>query len=103
MSEPKFDAVQAAALLALLANPSRLTILDFITKAEWSVVELADAIGISQSSLSQHLAKFRNARVVEARRDAQNVYYSCSSQDILKVMATLKDISNNSVNSKTVA
>lgn len=103
MSELKFDAVEAAALLALLSNPSRLKILDFITKAEWSVVELADAVGISQSALSQHLAKFRNARVVEARRDAQNVYYSCSSQDILKVMATLEDISNNSVNSKTVA
>ncbi|MBO0145354.1 winged helix-turn-helix transcriptional regulator [Agrobacterium sp. Ap1] len=103
MSELKFDAVQAAALLALLANPSRLKVLDFITKTEWSVLELADAVGISQSALSQHLAKFRNARVVNVRRDAQNVYYSCSSQDVLKVMETLKDISNNPVNSKTVA
>jgi DNA-binding transcriptional ArsR family regulator len=103
MEEPmKFDADEAADFLALLANPSRLRVMGLITKAEWGVNDLASEVGLSQSALSQHLAKFRSAKLVQVRRDAQNIYYSCSSQDIMKVLATLDEISKNSVNSKSV-
>lgn len=88
--------------LRYLLIPAALKLWTF-TKAEWSDLELADALGSSQSALSQHLAKFRYAIVVDVRRNAQNVYYSCSSPEILKMMAKLEGISNKSVNRKTVA
>nr|WP_047462611.1 metalloregulator ArsR/SmtB family transcription factor [Rhizobium rhizogenes] len=99
----KFNADKAAELLWLLANPSRLKVLDLITKDEWGVSELATEVGLSQSALSQHLARFRGANLVAVRRDAQNHYYSCSSQDILKVMATLEEIGKISAPPKSAA
>ncbi|TNM65252.1 ArsR/SmtB family transcription factor [Aliirhizobium smilacinae] len=100
----KFDADQAAALLGLLANAHRLEVLGRITRQEWSVSALAEEVNLSQSALSQHLSKFRQADVVEIRRDAQTIYYSCSADAILKVLATLDEISHkNSSEAKTVA
>lgn len=98
-----FDADDAADLLALLANPNRLKVLGLIAKEEWSVSALATEIDLSQSALSQHLKKFRDANVVGVRRDAQNIYYSCSSKDVVKVLDTLEEIHKNSLVGKSVA
>lgn len=63
--------IEKAKLLALLANEKRLLIAYFISREEVSVGVLADRVGLSQSSLSQHLAKFREAKAVTTRRDAR--------------------------------
>ncbi|MES5099016.1 metalloregulator ArsR/SmtB family transcription factor [Agrobacterium sp. BA1120] len=100
----KFDAEQAADLLSVLANKRRLEILGLITGQEWSVSALANEVNLSQSLVSQHLSRFRTAKLVDVRRDAQTLYYSCSSEAILKVLATLDEISQSgSLESKTVA
>ncbi|KQQ69900.1 winged helix-turn-helix transcriptional regulator [Rhizobium sp. CFBP 8752] len=99
----KFDVDKAADLLALLASPSRLKVFGLISRNEWSVSALAAEVDLSQSALSQHLKKLRNADVVGVRRDAQNIYYSCSSDEIIKVLKTLEDIQKKSPDAKSVA
>ena len=74
------NADDAAALLALLANGKRLTIIEHLLDREMSVGAIAKKVSLSQSALSQHLAKLRSLNLVETRRDRQMIYYSCKSE-----------------------
>jgi DNA-binding transcriptional ArsR family regulator len=82
----------AAALLSAMANPKRLMILCSLVQGEVPVGVLANQVGLSQSALSQHLSKLRAQKLVTTRRDAQTIYYSSSSEPVMKVLATLGDI-----------
>ena len=66
---------QAAEFLKALANPNRLMILARLLRADASVGELETELGIRQPTLSQQLAGLRDAGLVEARRDAKQVFY----------------------------
>ena len=83
---------EAAKLLTALANERRLAMLCELLDGERSVGELVESVGLSQSALSQHLAKLRAARIVATRRDAQTVYYRLASEAAGSVMATLAAI-----------
>ncbi|AXV15928.1 transcriptional regulator [Neorhizobium sp. SOG26] len=82
----------AAGLLSAMANPKRLMILCCLVKGEVAVGALANQVGLSQSALSQHLSKLRAQKLVKTRRDAQTIYYSSSSEQVMKVLETLEDI-----------
>jgi len=82
----------AAALLSAMANPKRLLILRSLVKGEVAVGVLATQVGLSQSALSQHLSKLRAQKLVKTRRDAQTIYYSSTSEPVMKILATLEDI-----------
>ena len=56
------------------------------------VGSIADRISLSQSALSQHLAKLRGLDLVETRRDRQMIYYSCNSEAVRKLLHTLDGI-----------
>ena len=86
------EAGAAADFLKHLANPRRLRILCELLDAERSVGELAAVVGLSQSALSQHLAKLRRARLVTTRREAQTIYYSLADRGVAKVIGTLYEI-----------
>ncbi len=76
----------AAQLLKALANPYRLQILCILGESELSVGDLNKSLELSQSALSQHLAKLRSDNLVVTRREAQTIYYSVSpgpAQDII--------------------
>ena len=95
-SEPETAATEqfldeSVKLLSAMANTHRLFVLDRITKGETSVGELAAAAGVSQSTLSQHLAILRGAGLVKTRRQAQTVYYTCRSQAVSRVLDTLSE------------
>jgi len=85
-------AVEATRLLTALANESRLAILCQLVEGERSVGTLVEAVGLSQSALSQHLAKLRAAGIVATRRNAQTVYYRLASKAASSVMTTLAEI-----------
>lgn len=65
-------------LLKALANQKRLQILYLLMDGEKNVGELERRIDLSQSALSQHLARLRADGIVQTRRDAQTIYYSLS-------------------------
>lgn len=86
-------AVEAAEFLKLLANPQRLLILcRLVVEREMSVGQLGEAVGLSQSALSQHLAKLRDDAVVTTRREAQTIYYRIADKNAARVLRLLKDI-----------
>jgi ArsR family transcriptional regulator, virulence genes transcriptional regulator len=82
----------AAGLLRALANENRLMILCKLIEGERSVGELVVAVGLSQSALSQHLAKLRADRLVATRRQAQTIYYRLASTEATRVMQLLAEI-----------
>lgn len=68
---------EVARILAALGNQKRLAIMCHLKQAELSVGEIAGKVELSQSALSQHLAKLREVGLVATRRDRQMIYYSC--------------------------
>jgi len=82
----------ASALLKSLANPSRLKVLCALVSREHTAGELEELTGLSQSAISQHLARLREEQVVATRREAQRIYYSLHSQEVAAVIATLHGI-----------
>lgn len=83
----------AAQLLKMLANEKRLLILCFLAaRGEMTVGELVDVVKLSQSALSQHLAKLRADGLVEFRRAAQTLHYRVADPRALRLLQVLKDI-----------
>jgi len=85
----KSHAEAAAAMLKQLANPHRLLILCQLIGAEKSVGELCEAAGLSQSAVSQHLAKLRDGGVVMTEKRGQMVYYRLCSMEVSALLSTL--------------
>lgn len=83
------SAMRASALLKSMGNPHRLMVLCQLAKGERSVGELERVIGLSQSALSQHLARLRRDDLVQTRRSAQTIYYSLAGPEAKAVIATL--------------
>lgn len=79
-------------LLKAIANEKRLIILCALHKKECSVGALEEVTRLSQSALSQHLAKLRRDGIVRTRRDAQTIYYSIKDPTAEMLMHTLCDI-----------
>ncbi len=86
------SAQRASEMMKLLGHRHRLMILCELKMAEKSVGELSETIGISQSLVSQHLARMRHENVVTSRRDAQVVYYSLQEGEAATLIAALYDI-----------
>ena len=87
------QAEEAARMLKLLANEKRLLILcQLVSEEEMSVGELAMHVDLSQSALSQHLARMREEGLVATRRESQTIYYRLADPDVTRLLATLKDI-----------
>lgn len=83
------SADRAAELLKSLGNRHRLLILCQLLEAERSVTDLAQFLGIRDSTVSQHLALLRRESLVRARRDGQTIWYSLSSDPARQVLAVL--------------
>jgi DNA-binding transcriptional ArsR family regulator len=93
----------AAALLSAMANPKRLLILCNLVNGEVPVGMLATQVGLSQSALSQHLSKLRAQKLVKTRRDAQTIYYSSNSPQVMTLLNALESIYLDAEASKSAA
>lgn len=80
---------EKADLLTVMANASRLHVLTALCGGEMGVGKLAEHVGLSQSALSQHLAKLRAMDLVSTRRDAQSIYYSVKSDRVRVILDML--------------
>ena len=83
---------RASALLKAMSNERRLLILCHLAEGERSVGELEALVGLSQSALSQHLARLRRDRLVRTRRAAQSIIYSLEGNEALGVMDALRHL-----------
>lgn len=87
------QAAEATALLKAVGNENRLLILcHLIAAEEMTVGALVAEIGLSQSALSQHLARLREDGLVDYRRTSQTLHYRVSDPRAARVIALLRDI-----------
>ena len=89
MQELEYKIEHASQVMAMLGNPARLSILCKLHEREFNVTELSAATNLSQSALSQHLAKLRHLQLVKTRRDAQTIYYSLVGDEVKTLLSTL--------------
>lgn len=89
-SDPMQNAAdEATELLKSMANRHRLLILCRLVEGEHSVGQLAEFLGIRDSTVSQHLALLRRDRLIAGRRDGQTIWYRIESQPALSVVTAL--------------
>lgn len=82
-------AAEVAEMLKMLANEQRLLLLCRLTQGECSVTELIEVCGLSQSCVSQHLAKLRLSGIVDTRRDGTTIYYTLADKNVAMLIDTL--------------
>lgn len=82
----------ASELLKSLANRHRLLILCRLTDGEHSVGELAESLGVRDSTVSQHLALLRKDGLVASRREGQTVWYTIASPPARAIIETLHQV-----------
>ena len=77
-----------AAIFQILADPTRLHIVDALRHREMCVADLAGVVGSSESAVSHHLRQLRLSRLVRTRRDGRMIHYRLDDEHV----ATLIDI-----------
>lgn len=86
-------AEEASQLLKTLGNAQRLRVLCLLLDGEMSVGQINEQLPeLSQSALSQHLARLRNEGLVGTRREAQTVWYTLPAGPAHAIIASLYDI-----------
>lgn len=91
-SDMQLHATDAAGLMKALGNESRLMILCVLAEGERSVSDLNTIVPLSQSALSQQLARLRQQGLVETRRESQTIFYSLAEGPADRVITLLHDI-----------
>ena len=99
VSEDIFDLIgksenirEASEAMQAMAHPLRLKILCLIGGQECSVLEIVEAVGTSQSNISQHLAVLRDHGILSPRKEANKVYYRIGDPRVLKMIALTREI-----------
>ena len=84
---------EAARLMRLLSNENRLLMLcHIVAEGEMGVGALAEAVGLSQPALSQHLALLREEGIVATRKQSQAVFYRLADPKAASVLALLRNL-----------
>ena len=79
------DVTELSALLALMADPTRLRIVAALEASELCVCDLSATIGISESAISHHLRSMRELKVVRARREGRLVFYALDDDHVMSI------------------
>jgi DNA-binding transcriptional ArsR family regulator len=83
---------QAAIAMQAMSHPARIKILCMLSSGEQMVQDLTDAIGTSQSNISQHLGILKACGMINSRKEATKTYYSIEDPRILKMITLTRDI-----------
>ena len=82
----------AARALKAISHPLRLKILCVVSDQEVCVQDIVDAVGTSQSNISQHLAILRDKGVLTTRKDANRVFYRVADQRTLQLIIMMREV-----------
>ncbi len=84
-------AAKASALLRAVGNEHRILLLCLLSsEGEMTVSAMLEHVQLSQSALSQHLARMRDEGLVTFRRESQTLHYRIDNPDVEQLLATLK-------------
>ena len=85
------DIREASDALKAMAHPLRLKILCLVGQNELMVQDIVEAVGTSQSNISQHLAVMRERGLIASRKEANKVFYRIDDPRILKTIAMMRE------------
>lgn len=83
---------RTAQAMRAIAHPLRLKILCVLGGHEMRVRDIVEAVGTSQSNVSQHLAILREKRILNPRKIANHVYYSVGDERVLRLVVTMREV-----------
>lgn len=83
---------QAANIIKALAHPTRLFIVDELSRGERSVRDLTEMIGVEMATVSRHLSVLRNVGILDDEKRGAQVFYRVSVPCVLKVFDCVKAI-----------
>lgn len=83
---------QAAHAMQAISHPLRLKILCVLGGEEVSVQEIVEAVGTTQSNVSQHLATMRSKGILQTRREANRVFYRVIDNRILDLVLLMREV-----------
>ena len=86
------DIDRASRSIKAMSHPLRLKILCILGDSEFSVQDIVDTVGTSQSNISQHLAILRDKGILSARKDANKVFYKVSDFKTLKLIDMMREV-----------
>ncbi|HUW35694.1 MAG TPA: metalloregulator ArsR/SmtB family transcription factor [Rhodocyclaceae bacterium] len=82
----------AARALKAISHPLRLKILCVVGDQEVCVQDIVDAVGTTQSNISQHLAILRDKGVLQTRKDANRVFYRVADARTLQLIVLMREV-----------
>lgn len=83
---------QAAVAMQAMSHPLRIKILCLLSSGEMIVQEITDAVGSTQSNISQHLGILRACGMINSRKQATKVFYRIEDERILKMISLTREI-----------
>lgn len=84
MTRPVYEL--KAEMFRTLGHPARIRILEILRDGEANVGDIAAAVGVTGSTLSQHLATLRRADIVSSRRDGSQVLYEVVDPRVFQLL-----------------
>jgi len=81
-----------ATIIKAMAHPTRLFIVDELSRGERCVCELTAMIGADMSTVSKHLALLRNAGIIRDDKRGAQVYYSLRCPCILEFFDCVESV-----------
>jgi DNA-binding transcriptional ArsR family regulator len=81
-----------ARICKAFAHPGRLQILDLLGDGERSVAELQESLGISKTSVSQHMAVLKSVGVLSTRREGKQVYCSLAMPEVKQACQLIREV-----------
>lgn len=81
------DAMRLSEVFKLLGDQTRIKIIFALSRCELCVCDIAETIGMTQSSVSHQLRLLRNMKLVKYRKDGKSVYYTLDDDHILQLFS----------------
>ena len=85
MKLTELKAIQLAELFSALSDASRVRIISLLIEGEMSVSALADGLKMTESAVSHQLRGLRQMRLVRARKEGRQVFYTLEDDHVLKL------------------
>lgn len=76
-------------IIKAIAHPVRLCIVKGLLERECNVTGIQECLGLPQSTVSQHLAKLKAARIIEGERNGLEICYRVVNEDVKKIVGVL--------------
>lgn len=86
------DRLVAGRLLRVLADPTRIGIVELLAEGEWTVGELAEALDTPRSRLGNHLACGLHCGIWTSEKRGRNVVYSLADRGVLALLGFAREV-----------